>query len=129
MDVLTMIYNELMKDEYIVAQAKGRIKFYEYPETGDVTAPYIVIDPLDSPLPSDYADDSWLTNDYMFQIDVWTKNRLITMKLSKHVQDALWNIGFPARGGVDEYDKDTKIYRVAKRYRGKVYTEEFESLN
>lgn len=127
MDVLMLIYTELMKDEYIAQHAAGRIKFYEYPETGNVTAPYIVIDPLDAPLPAVFGDDTYLTEDYIFQVDVWTKKRLITKELSKRVQDVLWKMNFhTSGGGVDEYDKETGIYRMAKRYRGKVYTEEFE---
>lgn len=122
-----LIYDELMKDDYIVEQAAGRIKFYEYPETGDVTGPYIVIDPLDVPMPSDFADNTYLTEDYIFQIDVWTKNRLTTKKLAKRIQDILWKMNFPnSGGGMDEYDKESEIYRDARRYRGKLYTEEFE---
>ena len=38
MDVLGMIYDALMADPSIKEKANGRIKFYEFPETGEVTA-------------------------------------------------------------------------------------------
>lgn len=124
------LYNELMKDEYIAQQAGGRIKFYEYPETGDVSGPHIVIDPLDVPLPAEFGDNQYLAEDYLLQVDVWTKDRATAEKLTKRVQDVLWNVNFPASGGaMNEYDKKTGIYRMAKRYRGKVYTEEMEALS
>lgn len=135
MDVLMLIHHALLEDEYIESQTsysesgktKYRIKFYEYPETGNVDGAYIVIDPLDAPLPSVFGDNTYLTEDYIFQVDVWTKNRLVTKKISKRVQDVLWKLNFPVSGGgMDEYDKPTGIYRMAKRYRGKVNTEEFE---
>lgn len=129
MDMMMHIYNELIKDEYIKQQATGRIKFYEYPEAGDVTGPFIVIDSLAPPLSADYADNEPLADDYLYQIDVWTKNRLVTKELAKRVSKVLRSIGFGYyAGSVDEYDKDTKIYRDARRYRGKAYTEEVEAL-
>ena len=121
-DYLIRIYNALMDNALIAEQCNGRIKFYDYPETCDVTAPYIVIDPLDAPLASDYADNDWLTFDYMVQIDVWSKRRKTTRDLSYEVMKALWAINFGQSGGAgDEYDKDTGIFRMAQRYRGKIY--------
>ncbi|MDF1997595.1 DUF3168 domain-containing protein [Peribacillus frigoritolerans] len=128
MDMMMVIYNALLSDEYIKGQATGRIKFYEFPPTGDISGPYIVIDPLGPPQSADYGDNKPITDDYLYQIDVWTKNRLMTMEMSKRVQKVMRSIGFGLfAGGVDEYDKDTGIYRDARRYRGKSYTEEFES--
>lgn len=121
MDMLTAIYNALLADEYIAQQAKGRIKYYEYPQSGDVKAPYIVIDPLDVPLAADFADDTWMTNDYMYQIDVWTNNRLLSKKISDRIQEIMWSLGYGQKGGTDQYDSG--VYRDARRYRGKVYRE------
>ncbi|MBL3644032.1 DUF3168 domain-containing protein [Bacillus sp. RHFB] len=127
MDMMMVIYNALLTDEYIKEQASGRIKFYEYPPTGDLTGPYIVIDPLGPPQSADYGDNTSITDDYLYQIDVWTKKRLVTKELSKRIQKVMRSIGFGYfAGGVDEYDKDTGIYRDARRYRGKSYTDEFE---
>ncbi|KHE73155.1 hypothetical protein [Halobacillus sp. BBL2006] len=126
--MLNQIYEAMMADSYISGQASGRIKFYEYPETGSVTAPYVVIDPLAPASASDFADNTWLTDEYLYQIDVWTKDREITDKLSKRIRKVLWEIGlYEKRGqGVDEWDEDTGIFRIARRYEGKAYNENIE---
>lgn len=126
MDVLDMVYDALIDDNFIKLQAQGRIKFYEYPESGDVSAPYIIIYPLDVPLPSEFADDNWLANDFLLQIDVWTKKRSSTREIAEHIQKIMWNLGFSQVGGIDEYDNG--IYRDARRYRGKLYRDDFDSL-
>lgn len=129
MDMMMFIYEALMADDYIKQQASGRIKFYIYPESASMTQPHIVIDSLSPPLDSDYADNEPLTEEYLYQIDVWTKNRLITKELAKRVKKALRKAGVVyIPGGVDEYDKETGIYRDARRYKGKTYTEEVEAL-
>lgn len=123
-DELTMIYEAFIENPFIYDNAFGRIKYYEYPETGEVNKPYVVIDPLDAPLPSVYADDKWLTHDYMVQIDVWTKERQITRQLSTEIAQTMWNLNFGQYGGgTNEWDKATGIYREARRYRGKIYRE------
>ncbi|CAM3429477.1 DUF3168 domain-containing protein [Cytobacillus oceanisediminis] len=86
MDMLDKIYQELITDEYIKEQASGRIKFYEYLATGNVTGPYIVIDPLSPPIPSDYGDNEPISDEYLYQVDVWTKNRKTTKEIAKRVQ-------------------------------------------
>lgn len=124
-----VIYEALMADDYIKQQASGRIKFYLYPESASMTQPHIVIDSLSPPSDGDYADNEPLTEEYLYQIDVWTKNRLVTKELAKRVKKALRQAGITyIPGGVDEYDKDTGIYRDARRYKAKTYTEEVEAL-
>lgn len=126
-DVLMIIFNKLMEDPFISEHASGRIKFYDYPETGEVDAPYIVIDPLDAPMPADFADNTWLTHDYMFQIDVWSKDRQLTRQLSFKIMETLWGINFTQYGGSgDEWDRETGIFRQARRFRGKIYRELIE---
>jgi hypothetical protein len=116
------VYNALINDSFISDKVKiEHIKTYESPST-DLTEPHIVIDPLDVPLPGDYADNEWLTEDHLLQIEVWSKNGHDTEALSKRIRDIMWKqFGFPQGAGVDEYDKDSKIYRDARRYRGKAY--------
>lgn len=117
-----VIYAALIANESIKEQTYGRIKFYEYPETGDVSGPHIIIDPLSTPRAADYADNTWLTWDYLFQLDVWSKNRKTTDGLMKEVHDALWEIGFSDAGsGTDEYDEVSGIFRQVKRFEGKIY--------
>jgi hypothetical protein len=118
------IYDALKVDEGILTKVGNRIKFYEYPATGDITGPVIVIDPLDTPIPSDFADNKWLTEDYFYQIEVWSKSLADTESIAKQIQSVMWKeFGFAQKGGVNEWDKDTGIYRDARRYRGKVYVE------
>lgn len=129
MDVLGMVYNELIADPYIKEKASGRIKFYDFPETSSVTmAPNIIIDPLDVPLPKDFADDTWLTYDCLYQIEVWSKNRTNTRELSEQIGKVMWNFGFHQGTGPDEWDEETGIYRDARRYRGKLYRDDLDTL-
>ncbi len=100
MDALKYIYDALIAEPYILSNANGRIKYYEYPETGDVTGPFIIIAPLDIPRPSAFADDNWLTNDCLLQIDVWTRNRTTTGELAERIQKVMWDIQFHQTGGV-----------------------------
>lgn len=127
MDILSIIYNHLIADEYIKEQAFGRIKYYEYPETGDVINPHIVLDPLDDGSPINSADNTWTSLDFLIQIDVWTRNRTITLNLANTIRDIMWNeLGFKQIKGPNEYDKG--VFRKADRYRGTLYREDFDSL-
>ncbi|MFF2457622.1 DUF3168 domain-containing protein [Peribacillus simplex] len=128
MDVLGMIYDVLMADPSIKETANGSIKFYEFPETGEVKAPFIIIDPLDVPIPQDFADNTWLTHDCLLQIDVWSKKRTTTRELSGQIRQVMWNVGFSQGSGVDEWDKGTGIFRDARRYRGKLYRDDLDTL-
>lgn len=124
MDMLPVIYEALIADDYIKQQAFGRIKYYEYPATGDVKGPYIVIDPLSPPMPTEYGDNEPIADSYIYQIDVWTKDRKTTKELAKRVSKIMRSIGFGYfAGAVDEWDKDTGIYRDARRYRNTIYDE------
>lgn len=129
MDVMMKMYNALMADEFISQQASGRIKFFEYPESATLTQPFIIIDSLSPPLDSEYGDDEPLAEEYLFQVDVWTTNRKTTKELARRVKNALRaeSIYYFA-GGVDEYDPETKIYRDARRFRTKIYSEDIEAL-
>lgn len=122
--MLNKIYESLIADELILEKVGNRIKFYEYPEAGDVKGPCIVIDPLDVPLPSDFADNTWLKEDYLYQIEVWSKSLTDTQTIAKRIQQIMWDLGFGQNGGMDEWDKDFNIYRDARRYRGQIYIDE-----
>lgn len=123
--MLNKIYNALISNSVIVEKVvDDGIKFYEYPETGMIGT-HIIIEPLNTPTPSDFADDTWLTEDYLYQIEVWSKNRSDRDIIAKQIQKIMWNeLGFVNYGGgVDEWDKDLNIFRDARRYRGKVYVD------
>lgn len=127
MDILDEIHKMLIGDDYIKSQATGRIKFYEYPAAGEVNNPYIVIDPIGPPDPSDFADNKWTKLDYLVQIDVWTRNRKLTDSIAEKVRDLMWNrFGFSQKAGPKEYDEG--VFRDARRYRGTLYREDFDNL-
>lgn len=131
------IYNALIADEDISEKVKFknedeeyeyRIKFFEYPEAKDVKETHIIIDPMSTPKPGDYADDKWLTDDYMFQIDVWSKDMTERDAIASKIRHLMWQLNFRQTDGIDEYDKDYDIYRDARRYRGKAYRKDFNKL-
>ncbi|MEK5524141.1 hypothetical protein [Heyndrickxia sp. FSL W8-0423] len=127
MDILSLIYNALIADQYIKDQAYGRIKYYEYPETGDVKAPFIIIDLLDAPSPSDFADDTWLSYDCLFQIEVWSPNRVVTNTIADKIRNVMWNqFGFKQQSGPQEYKEG--VFRDARRYRGTIYRNDLDGL-
>lgn len=122
MDALNKIYEALSADSVIYDAVENRIKYYEYPDTGAVDKAYIIIDPLQPSMPDDYADNDWLTEEHLIQIDIWSKSREEKDKLGERIRMVMKNIGFyQSGGGIDEYDKDVKIYRDARRYLGKFY--------
>ena len=125
MDALNRIYEALSSDAVIASKVETRIKYYTYPETGDVTKPYIVIDPLMTPSPGDYADNKWLTKTHLIQIDVWAKTRADKELLGNQIELVMEKVGFYQSGsGVDEYDKEVQIYRDGRRYLGKFYRDD-----
>lgn len=122
-DILNEIYEVLTEDNYIMEKAKGHIKAYEYPEVKEMDDPRIIMDPIDSSTPADYADDNWMTYDYTVQIEVWSKNRKDTESIADRIRDLMWeDLGFYQQSGPKEYDSG--IFRDARRYRGKLYRDE-----
>ena len=115
------VYDALTAREEITSQVGTRIKFYEYPSPRGLSGPVIIIDPLDVPLPSEFADNRFLYWDVLFQVDVWSYERLATASLMQNVTLALWEEGLlPAGGVVDEWDRETGVFRQATRFRGKI---------
>ncbi|MDC7770337.1 hypothetical protein POL88_15525 [Priestia megaterium] len=125
--MLYKVYDALNTSDLIKQKVGKRIKFYEYPSTDNMQGVYIVVDPLDVPKPGDYADNKWLTDEYFYQIEVWSMNLFDTQAVAKEVRNVMWKeLGFAQLiPGLDEFDKDTGIYRDARRYKGKEeYAEE-----
>ncbi|NIK11192.1 hypothetical protein [Alkalibacillus almallahensis] len=120
--MLDQIYDALIEDSLINDKASGRIKYYQYPETSTLQETHIIIDPIDSPVPSEYASNQWLMEDFMYQVEVWSKNRSDRDVVANRIQQIMWDLSFyNYGGGIDEWDKDLDIYRDARRYRGKKY--------
>jgi hypothetical protein len=123
--MLYKVYDALNTSDLIKEKVGKQIKFYKYPSTDNMQGVYIVIDPIDVPKPGDYADNKWLTDEYFYQIEVWSLNLFDTQAVAKEVRNIMWNqLGFAQLiPGLDEFDEDTGIYRDARRYRGKEYVE------
>ncbi|AJI22005.1 hypothetical protein H8R29_11355 [Priestia megaterium] len=123
--MLYKVYDVLNTSDLIKEKVGKQIKFYKYPSTDNMQGVYIVIDPIDVPKPGDYADNKWLTDEYFYQIEVWSMNLFDTQAVAKEVRNVMWNeLGFAQLiPGLDEFDEDTGIYRDARRYRGKEYVE------
>ncbi|WEZ09578.1 DUF3168 domain-containing protein [Priestia flexa] len=117
------IYDVLKADPLIQEKVANRIKFYEYPPINEMNGVYIVIDPLDTPIPSDYGSNRIIAEEYLYQIEVWSKSSFNTKAVAREIRDVLRSkLGVTQYGsGLDEFDKDTKIFRDARRYRGKQY--------
>ena len=123
MDILTIIYDELIADQEIASQAAGKIKFYDFPDSMSMdNGPYIIIEPMDVPLPRDFADDQYLKYDVFVAIETWSKNRSLTKDIADKIETILWSLGLVQNGGLDEYDEG--IFRDVRRYRGKLYRDE-----
>ncbi len=131
------IYNALVADNYIPEKTKFkneddeydyRIYFYEYPEAKDIKETHIIIDPISAPVPAVFADDKWLTDDYMFQIDVWSKDMTERDAIAIKIRHLMWDLNFRQTDGMDEYDNDYDVFRDARRYRGKAYRKDFNKL-
>lgn len=118
-DMLMTIYKTLSNNEFINKSCGNRIKFYEFPETGDMSQPFIIIDPLDAPNPNFYGSNTELSQYFTYQIDVQSSDRIIVKQLQSQIKKELETINFrQLAGGLDEYFKETGRYVDARRYRG-----------
>ena len=122
-DITTKIYDAIINNEEIMKHVpKNNIKFFDYPNAQEIKDIVIVIDPLDTPKPDDFADNDNLTYEYLYQIDVRGPNYDVVKLLQEEIRQTLWSIGFKQVDGTDEYDTDLKLYMDARRYRGNPYT-------
>lgn len=131
MDDITMkIYEALINNEEIMKLVtKNNIKFFDYPNAQEIKDIVIVIDPLDTPKPNDFADNDNLTYEYLYQIDVFVKQdkgingRVLSDRLVFLIQRMMWEVlGFGETSSIKpEYIKEFNIYRQAKRFEGKQY--------
>lgn len=131
-DVLEKVYNLLASNNYIknkVTSAKDglKIRYFRYPETADMSGNWIVLEPIINERPSDFADEVWLAYDYLLHVEVWSKNRKENRELSNYIRDILWNeLSFVQNDDIDEYDSG--IYRDARRYKGKRYRSDLDTI-
>lgn len=129
-DIIMKIYEALINNEEIMKiVTKNNIKFFDYPNAQEIKDIVIVIDPLDTPKPDDFADNDNLTYEYLYQIDVFVKQnkgingRVLSDRLVFLIQRMMWEVlGFGETSSIKpEYIKEFNIYRQAKRFEGKQY--------
>lgn len=129
-DITTKIYDAIINNEEIMKHVpKNNIKFFDYPNAQEIKDIVIVIDPLDTPKPDDFADNDNLTYEYLYQIDVFVKQnkgingRVLSDRLVFLIQRMMWEVlGFGETSSIKpEYIKEFNIYRQAKRFEGKQY--------
>ena len=132
-DVTQKIYQAIIANKEIMSYVNHEdIKFFDYPNANEIDGNVIVIDPLDTPTPTDFGDDDNLTYEYFYQIDVFVKNkpnmngRVVSDKLIFLIQRIMWEqLGFGETSSVKpEYIKEFNLYHQAKRFEGKQYYKE-----
>lgn len=129
-DMTIKIYEAIKNNKEFMSHVnESDIKFFDYPNAQEIKNIAVVIDPLDTPTPSDYADNDNMTFEYFYQIDVFVKQkpgvngRVLSDKLVFLLQRIMWTqLGFPETSGINpEYIKDFNLYHQAKRFEGKQY--------
>lgn len=131
-DGLMLAYNILKDDEvirqYLDSERDGlRLKFYKYPETADVSGPYVVLESIINGFPSNFSDDTWVSYDYLIHIEVWSKSREDTINLANRIRDLLWkNLKFKQNDSTEE--RDAGIYRDARRYEGILHRSDLDEI-
>jgi hypothetical protein len=131
MDDITMkIYEAITDNEEIMQHVqKNNIKFFDYPNAQEVKDVVIVIDPLDTPTPTNFGDDDNILYEYFYQIDVFVKQnngingRVLSDRIIFLLQRIMWErLGFGETSSIKpEFIKDFNLYHQAKRFEGKQY--------
>lgn len=134
-DDILLIMHDILKDDPVIVEYctsendknELNIKFYEYPPTGDMSGNWIVLEPIINGLPSGYSDETWVTLDYLFHVEVWSRNYEENKLLAKRIRDLIWEkLKFKQNDNTDEYDLE--IYRDARRYEGVLHRNDLDSL-
>ena len=131
-DGLMLFYNLFKNDELIkkhcTSEQDGlKVRFFEYPETADMSGNWIVLESIINELPSNFADNKWLTYDYLLHVEVWSRDRSKNRMLASHISNIVNEVyGFTQDDDIDEYDLG--IYRDARRYKGTLYRSDLENI-
>lgn len=121
-DILNVIYTTLSKNDIIHTTCEERIKYYDFPGTGDSSKTFLLIIPLDVPSPTVYSSNTNTMEDFLVQIDVQSNDRLIAKKIQVEVRKEMKQIGFgQLAGGLDEYFPETGRFVDARKYNGLPY--------
>src|SRR5699024_5032036 len=131
-DILDKVYKIIKDDEvvrsYVESETDGlRIKYFEYPETADMSGSWIVLESIVNALPSGFSDDTWVSYDYLIHIEVWSRKREDNFIMSNRIRDLLWDKSkFKQNYSVDE--RDVGIYRDARRYEGQLHRSDLDTI-
>lgn len=118
-DMLTIIYKKLSTNPVIALHCEGRIKFYDYPETGETDKPFMIIEPLDVPAAAFYGSDQELAITHHYQVDVQSRVRMICKEVQKAVGEEMQGLGFWQQpNGLDTYFSETARFVDARKYKG-----------
>ncbi|EAD6391740.1 DUF3168 domain-containing protein [Listeria monocytogenes] len=121
-DILNIIYTTLSKNDIIHTTCEERIKYYDFPSTGDSNKTFLLIIPLDVPVPTNFSSNEAVWEDFLVQIDVQSDNRLIVKQIQEEVRKEMKQIGFgQLAGGLDEYFPETGRFVDARKYNGLPY--------
>ncbi|AVU89705.1 DUF3168 domain-containing protein [Listeria monocytogenes] len=121
-DILNIIYTTLSKNDIIHTSCEERIKYYDFPSTGDSNKTFLLIIPLDVPVPTNFSSNESTWEDFLVQIDVQSDNRLIVKQIQEEVRKEMKQLGFgQLAGGLDEYFPETGRFVDARKYSGLPY--------
>ncbi|EAD9325903.1 DUF3168 domain-containing protein [Listeria monocytogenes] len=121
-DILNVIYTTLSKNDIIHTTCEERIKYYDFPSTGDSNKTFLLIIPLDVPVPTNFSSNESTWEDFLVQIDVQSDNRLTAKQIQEEVRKEMKRIGFgQLAGGLDEYFPETGRFVDARKYSGLPY--------
>ena len=130
-DLMMEVYRAFRNDEELSPHIES-ISFFDYPNANEITRPIIVIDDLTTPIPTDFADDDYLSFINLIQIDVFVKQsdnengRLLINKLMIRIQRIMWDkFNFHVNmSSKPEYIKDFNLFRSTVTFKGKFYNRE-----
>ncbi|ECL1811959.1 TPA_asm: DUF3168 domain-containing protein [Listeria monocytogenes] len=121
-DILNVIYTTLSKNDIIHTTCEERIKYYDFPSTGDSNKTFLLIIPLDVPVPTNFSSNEAMWEDFLVQIDVQSDDRLTVKQIQEEVRKEMKQIGFgQLAGGLDEYFPETGRFVDARKYSGLPY--------
>ncbi|EJY6074067.1 DUF3168 domain-containing protein [Listeria monocytogenes] len=121
-DILNIIYTTLSKNDIIHTTCEERIKYYDFPSTGNSNKTFLLIIPLDVPVPTNFSSNEAVWEDFLVQIDVQSDDRLTVKQIQEEVRKEMKQIGFgQLAGGLDEYFPETGRFVDARKYSGLPY--------
>ncbi|MEB8101053.1 hypothetical protein [Staphylococcus xylosus] len=118
MNILKFIREKIQTDPYLNKEIGNRIYFYETTENSDKSDSFIVLNEIDG-IPSNYASDKYLAEDYLIQVDVECYTEEKAINITKKVRKLLWDLDMKnASSQMNNYFKATKRYVRSRRYEG-----------